>query len=261
MSKEFEIPTILSPGKRDQFEVWAKSVDLETKIYAHNNMYSHPVTRGAWIAWQALNREGWNTRFATIGPQDSFVAPVQPEGSREAAMVALERDESGRPTVWCDPGVVDLVAALNSAGIATVWSCDGHGHRPATVGLKDGRQLLVLQNLDALASISHLWPDINGNRIQPEPIGYANLHHLKDQSTDGVVLRKRSEFFTVPVYAAPPAQGIDLGQLWEPIKEAVHTALSAHVPGMSQKRREQVAVYVARQMRDGQRSSAPGRKP
>ncbi|WP_282259700.1 hypothetical protein [Stenotrophomonas sp. PS02301] len=125
------------------------------------------------------------------------------EGGREAVMVVLERDASGRPTVWCDPGVVDLVGALNAAGIATVWSCDGHGHRPATVGLKDGRQLLVLDSLDALASISHLWPDINGNHSQPEPIGYANLHHLKDKATDGVVLRKRSEFFTVPVYAVP----------------------------------------------------------
>lgn len=128
------------------------------------------------------------------------------ELSREAAMVVLERDGSGRPTVWCDPGVVDLVKALNGAGIATAWSCDGHGHRPATVGLKDGRQLLVLESLDALTSISHLWPDINGNRSQPEPIGYANLHQLKDKSTDGVVLRKRSEFFTVPVYAHAPAQ-------------------------------------------------------
>ncbi|MEG0181990.1 MAG: hypothetical protein RR704_00840 [Stenotrophomonas sp.] len=43
-------------GMREQFEAWAKSVDLETKIYAHNNMYSHPVTRGAWIAWEALAR-------------------------------------------------------------------------------------------------------------------------------------------------------------------------------------------------------------
>ena len=60
------------------------------------------------------------------------------------------------------------------------------------------------------------------------------------------------------LHAAPPAQGIDLGQLWEPIKEAVHTALSAHVSAMSQKKREQVAVYVARQLRDGQRDAAPG---
>lgn len=39
---------------RERFEAWAKSTGLETKIYAHNNMYSHPVTRGAWIAWESL---------------------------------------------------------------------------------------------------------------------------------------------------------------------------------------------------------------
>jgi hypothetical protein len=60
------------------------------------------------------------------------------------------------------------------------------------------------------------------------------------------------------LYAAPPAQGIDLGQLWEPIKEAVHVALSVHVAAMSQKKREQVAVYVARQLRAGHRDAAPG---
>ncbi len=55
-----------------------------------------------------------------------------------------------------------------------------------------------------------------------------------------------------------PAQGIDLGQLWEPIKQAVHVALSVHVAAMSQKKREQVAVYVARQLRAGQPDAAPG---
>lgn len=45
-----------SPGEgvRAQFEAWAKSAGLETKIYDHNDMYSHPVTRGAWMAWQQL---------------------------------------------------------------------------------------------------------------------------------------------------------------------------------------------------------------
>ncbi len=41
-------------GVREKFEAWAKSAGLETKIYAHNDMYSHPVTRGAWIAWESL---------------------------------------------------------------------------------------------------------------------------------------------------------------------------------------------------------------
>lgn len=56
----------------------------------------------------------------------------------------------------------------------------------------------------------------------------------------------------------PGAQGIDLGQLLEPIKEAVHTALSAHMMGISHAKRESVAVHVARLLRDGQRDAAPG---
>lgn len=35
------------------FELWAKSAGLDTKIYDHNGMYSHPVTRGARLGWQA----------------------------------------------------------------------------------------------------------------------------------------------------------------------------------------------------------------
>lgn len=198
-----------SPGEgvRAQFEAWAKANGLETKLYAANGMYSHPVTRGAWIAWQARAaqpsrgidgyqgafyelagmlgmaaqarspKEVWETQMrpmlreliAKNQPQAvaPFEAPSLPEGSREAAMVVLERDGPGRPTVWCDPGVVDLVKALNGAGIATVWSCDGHGHRPAVVGLKDGRQLLVLESVEALQQLAHLWPDINGQWRAP----------------------------------------------------------------------------------------------
>lgn len=89
-----------------------------------------------------------------------------PPGSRESAMVVIGRDELGTPTVWCDPGVVDLVTALNTGGIRTTWSCDGHGYRPAVVGLKDGRQLLVLESVEALQQLSNLWPDINGEWIE-----------------------------------------------------------------------------------------------
>ncbi len=91
-----------------------------------------------------------------------FIPPAMPEGSREAAMVVIECDATGKPTVWCDPGIVDLVRGLNAGGLQTLWSCDGHGYRPAVVGLRDGRQLLVLENIEALQQLSNLWPDING---------------------------------------------------------------------------------------------------
>lgn len=98
-----------------------------------------------------------------------------------------------------------------------------------------------------------------------EPVAGIDPRHLflmagKDGTLSGNVLRFGASMQPgdAPLYAAPPAQGIDLGQLWEPIKEAVHTALSVHVSALSQKKREQVAVYVARQLREGQRDVAPG---
>lgn len=120
---------------------------------------------------------------------------------REGAMVVIERDENGVPTVWCDEGVADIVSALNVAGINTIWSCDGHGHRPGVVGLKDGRQLLILDSLKELKSISHLWPGINGEPASRKIVGYANRHHIESESVDGVAIKAKSEFFNIPVYA------------------------------------------------------------
>lgn len=71
---------------------------------------------------------------------------VQEPGSREAAMVIIRHDENGRPTVWCDPEIADLVAALNTESMSTVASCSGHGYRPGLIILKDGRRLMVFDN-------------------------------------------------------------------------------------------------------------------
>jgi hypothetical protein len=76
---------------------------------------------------------------------------------REAAMVTIARDESGTPTVWCDPCLAPLIQALNNGGLPTVASCCGHGHRPGTVALRDGRHLLVADWdwFDLLATFAH----------------------------------------------------------------------------------------------------------
>ncbi|QTK37314.1 hypothetical protein [Xanthomonas citri] len=39
---------------RAQFEAWADSEDMNTRVYPHNGFYSHPFTRGAWTAWKHL---------------------------------------------------------------------------------------------------------------------------------------------------------------------------------------------------------------
>lgn len=47
--------------------------------------------------------------------------------------------------VTVDACVAPLVQALNNAGFKTRWSCCGHQHRPGTIGLDDGRQLIIGQ--------------------------------------------------------------------------------------------------------------------
>lgn len=67
--------------------------------------------------------------------------------NREEAMVVVERDPSGKPTVWCDPCLVDLIAALNDTGLPTVASCCGHHRQAGIISLRDGRHLIITADM------------------------------------------------------------------------------------------------------------------
>lgn len=69
--------------------------------------------------------------------------PCVTAGCREDAMVVLRRDDNGKPTVWCDPCIADLVDAVNAGGLSTVASCCGHGVRAGSIVLTDGRELAI----------------------------------------------------------------------------------------------------------------------
>lgn len=45
---------------------------------------------------------------------------------------------------YIDQCIANIVAALNAAGIETVASCCGHGKRPGSILLEDGREILIL---------------------------------------------------------------------------------------------------------------------
>lgn len=75
--------------------------------------------------------------------------PAIQAGTREAAMVVIERDQNGKPTVWCDPEIVDLVGALNTRCLRTVASCSGHGGPFGNIMLADGRELLILPDWES----------------------------------------------------------------------------------------------------------------
>lgn len=85
--------------------------------------------------------------------------------NREENMVTLRRDRDGRPTVWCDPEIVDLVDALNNGSLATVASCSGHGEKPGFIALADGRVLMLYSSLEpAEVSLSRPTPSDAGLR-------------------------------------------------------------------------------------------------
>lgn len=48
--------------------------------------------------------------------------------------------------------------------------------------------------------------------VGQEPVGYANLHQVNDRHTNILILREKGEFFTLPLYTAPPAQ-VDIEEL------------------------------------------------
>lgn len=81
----------------------------------------------------------------------------------KATLVRLSEPRSdGSSDASVDPCIAPLVAALNDAGIPTAASCCGHGHRPGTIALADGRELLIMPSFDAARALDGLWPDIHG---------------------------------------------------------------------------------------------------
>lgn len=78
-----------------------------------------------------------------------------------------ERDSDGNYLFHCDPCIVDLVRALNDAGLKTVASCCGHGFRPANICLKDKRELHIARTFEEGRAIDGLFPvDINGHDLE-----------------------------------------------------------------------------------------------
>ena len=69
-----------------------------------------------------------------------------------------------------DSCIYPLVAALNKEGFTTVACCCGHGQRPGTIALADGRELLILpdfrtaRKVDALLETAGMADPINPSR-------------------------------------------------------------------------------------------------
>lgn len=131
-------PTQPEAGQRDGVEAW---LDRDWPLW--RNDPSNPNVARIRRAWDEARRLASAQQAGTWNP------PAIPEGTREAAMVVIERDQHGKPTVWCDPEIVDLVGALNTRNLRTVASCSGHGGPFGIICMADGRELLILPDWDS----------------------------------------------------------------------------------------------------------------
>lgn len=110
------------------------------------NLY-HACASSGWSA-DGLNDErkaiefALRRKIALLEARGVRGEPFNPRGGIELV------DEPIRP----------LVQALWDAGIATVASCCGHGHRPGNIALKDGRELFILPDFVAARAADKFWP-------------------------------------------------------------------------------------------------------
>jgi hypothetical protein len=162
---------------------------------------------------------------------------------RESKMITLRTDESGKPTVWCDPEIADLVDALNTDKLSTVASCSGHGHRPGRISLKDGRELLVMDS-EQVAVVERLFgTDINGqsaddfaNAEAKEAVAYG-LPNTAITGKKQALMQVRLDIpsndqyggaLWVPLYLAPPTSTAIAAMV---IKQAADIVVDrAHTP-------------------------------
>lgn len=91
-------------------------------------------------------------------------------------MVVLEAALNGKPTVWCDPEIVDLVRALNAGGVRTVASCSGHGEQHGIITLADGRELAILPDYETARRADPLLGSlVSGGALESGPKGQHRL--------------------------------------------------------------------------------------
>lgn len=162
---------------------------------------------------------------------------------RESKMITLRTDESGKPTVWCDPEIADLVDALNTDKLSTVASCSGHGHRPGRISLKDGRELLVMDS-EQVAVVERLFgTDINGqsaddfaNAEAKEAVAYG-LPNTAITGKKQALMQVRLDIpsndqyggaLWVPLYLAPPTSTAIAAMV---IKQAAEVAMKMGCAG------------------------------
>ncbi len=74
-------------------------------------------------------------------------------------------DKCNEINAGIDKCIQPIIRALNEVGMTTVASCCGHGNRPGTIMLKDGREILILPDFESGRKVDKLFNDIHGNQL------------------------------------------------------------------------------------------------
>lgn len=98
----------------------------------------------------------WSQRNNQTIRFHKIIAEMKSAFSRERQMVTITRDKNGKPKIFCDPEIVDIVQALNNGGVPTIASCSGHGERKGNIALKDGRELIIANDFEDARRIEKL---------------------------------------------------------------------------------------------------------
>lgn len=101
---------------------------------------------------------------------------------RDEPTVPVHIHDKGRADV--DVTIAPLVDALNRAGIATVASCSGHGQRPGSVALADGRELIVTRNFEEARYLEGFFNGANGEPPRNAPHPTATLGEVSGEEID-----------------------------------------------------------------------------
>lgn len=82
-----------------------------------------------------------------------------------------------RKLVDIDSCIVPVVAALNQGGVATVASCCGHGKRPGSIVLADGREIIIAPDYETGRAVDRAFPALfdQGQADALEPGSTVNI--------------------------------------------------------------------------------------
>jgi hypothetical protein len=86
-------------------------------------------------------------------PCESALSHVAPMGEEPV----LERVINGK-VAGIDASIAPLVDAVNAAGFRTIASCSGHGYRPGSIALADGRELVIARSYEEARLIGRIFP-------------------------------------------------------------------------------------------------------